>query len=201
MNRREDIQAWATALLAGCLGSHCTKEQGPKVRLGLAGIGTPHPLTALWLQKHAGLDITLVPYKGGPPMMADTAGGHLDAVFTTLPVGGPMVEAGKLHWIATVLSTPVASLPGLPALAPLLNGETVPTGNTVFAPVGTPNAILIELHDALRKLLDTPALSARLRANGLEPLNIPRQALAQHLRDESTYMKDFIAKVRIDFST
>jgi hypothetical protein len=32
-------------------------------------------------------------------------------------------------------------------------------------------------------------------------LNIPRQALAQHLRDESTYMKDFIAKVRIDFST
>ena len=164
------------------------KEQGPKVRLGLAGIGTPHHLTALLLQKHAGLDMTLVPYKGGPPMMADAAGGHLDA-------------AGKLHWIATVPATPVASLPGLPALAPLLNGETVPTGNTVFAPVGTPNAILIELHDALRKLLDTPALSARLRANGLEPLNIPRQALAQHLRDESAYMKDFLAKVKIDFST
>ncbi len=201
MNRREDLQAWATALLAGCLGSHCAKEQGPKVRLGLAGIGTPHPLTALLLQKHAGLDMTLVPYKGGPPMMADTAGGHLDAVFTTLPVGGPMVAAGKLHWIATVPATPVASLPGLLALAPLLNGETVPTGNTVFAPVGTPNAIWIELHDALRKLLDTPALSARLRAHGLEPLNIPRQALAQHLRDESAYMKDFLAKVRIDFST
>jgi tripartite-type tricarboxylate transporter receptor subunit TctC len=177
------------------------KEQGPKVRLGLAGIGTPHHLTALLLQKHAGLDMTLVPYKGGPPMMADAAGGHLDAVFTTLPVGGPMVAAGKLQWIATVPATPIASLPGLPALAPVLNGETVPTGNTVFAPAGTPSAVLVELHDALRKLLDTPALSARLRANGLEPLNIPRQALAQHLRDESAYMKDFLAKVKIDFST
>ena len=177
------------------------KEQGPKVRMGLAGIGTPHHMTALLLQKHAGLDMTLVPYKGGPPMMADAAGGHLDAVFTTLPVGGPMVAAGKLHWIATVPATPIPSLPGLPALAPILNGETVPTGNTVFAPVGTPSALLVELHDALRKLLDTPALIARLRANGLEPLNIPRQALAQHLRDESAYMKDFLAKVKIDFST
>ena len=82
-----------------------------------------------------------------------------------------------------------------------LNGEMVPTGNTVFAPAGTPQAVLVEVHDALRKLLDTPALSARLRANGLEPLNIPRQSLAQHLRDESAYMKDFLAKVKIDFST
>lgn len=177
------------------------KEQGPKVRMGLAGIGTPHHMTALLLQKHAGLDMTLVPYKGGPPMMADAAGGHLDAVFTTLPVGGPMVAAGKLHWIATVPATPISSLPGLPALAPVLKGETVPTGNTVFAPAGTPNDVLVELHDALRKLLDTPALIARLRANGLEPLNIPRQALTQHLRDESAYMKDFLAKVKIDFST
>jgi tripartite-type tricarboxylate transporter receptor subunit TctC len=177
------------------------KELGPKVRMGLAGIGTPHHMTALLLQKHAGLDMTLVPYKGGPPMMADAAGGHLDAVFTTLPVGGPMVSAGKLHWIATVPATPIPSLPGLPSLATVLNGETVPTGNTVFAPAGTPASLLVELHDAMRKLLDTPALSARLRANGLEPLNIPRQSLAQHLRDESAYMKDFLAKVKIDFST
>jgi len=177
------------------------KEQGSKVRFGIAGIGAPHHLAALLLQKHAGLDMTLVPYKGGPPMMADIAGGHLDAVFTTLPVGGPMVAAGKLTWIATLPATPIPSLPGLPALAPLLQGETVPTGNTVYAPVGTPNAVLVELHDALRKLLDTPALVARLRSNGLEPLNIPRQTLAQHLRDESAYMKDFLAKVKIDFST
>ena len=177
------------------------KELGPKVRMGLAGIGTPHHMTALLLQKHAGLDMTLVPYKGGPPMMADAAGGHLDAVFTTLPVGGPMVAAGKLQWLATVPNTPIPSLPGLPSLVSVLNGEMVPTGNTVFAPAGTPQAVLVEVHDALRKLLDTPALSARLRANGLEPLNIPRQSLAQHLRDESAYMKDFLAKVKIDFST
>lgn len=177
------------------------KELGPKVRMGLAGIGTPHHMTALLLQKHAGLDMTLVPYKGGPPMMADAAGGHLDAVFTTLPVGGPMVAAGKLHWLATVPATPVPSLPGLPSLVGVLNGEMVPTGNTVFAPAGTPTAVLAELHDALRKLLDTPALAARLRANGLEPLNIPRQELAQHLRAESAYMKEFLGKVKIDFST
>ena len=69
------------------------RDQGPNFRIGIAGIGAPHHLAVLLLQKNADLNMTLVPYKGGPPMMADAAGGHLDAVITTLPVGGPMVAA------------------------------------------------------------------------------------------------------------
>jgi len=88
------------------------RDKGPDFRIGIAGIGAPHHLAVLLLQKNAELNMTLVPYKGGPPMMADAAGGHLDAVITTLPVGSPMVAAGKLHWVATVPATPIPSLPG-----------------------------------------------------------------------------------------
>jgi tripartite-type tricarboxylate transporter receptor subunit TctC len=177
------------------------REQGPNFRIGIAGIGAPHHLAVLLLQKNAELNMTLVPYKGGPPMMADAAGGHLDAVITTLPVGGPMVAAGKLTWIATVPATPIPSLPGLPSLSQVLKGETVPTGNGVFAPPGTSIAAAQELHQALRRQLEQPALVAKLRANGLEPLQGNRQDFVDKLRAESAYMKDFLAKVKVDFSS
>ena len=177
------------------------KELGPNVKMGLAGIGTPHHMAALLLQKNAGLDMTLVPYKGGPPMIADAAGGHLDAVITTLPVGGPMVQAGKMNWIAVVPPTSIPSLPGVPNLSSVLKGENIPTGNTVFAPAGTSPRVIAELSDAIRKLITSPAVNSKLRANGLEPTDVARSELHSRLKDEAAYMKDFLSKVKIDFST
>lgn len=177
------------------------RDKGPNFRIGIAGIGAPHHLAVLLLQKNAELNMTLVPYKGGPPMMADAAGGHLDAVITTLPVGGPMVAAGRLNWIATVPATPIPSLPGLPSLTQVLKGETVPTGNGVFAPPGTSPAAAQELHLALRRQLEQPAVIAKLRANGLEPLSGTRSDFAAKLQAEAAYMKDFLAKVKVDFSS
>jgi tripartite-type tricarboxylate transporter receptor subunit TctC len=177
------------------------KELGPGLRMGLAGIGAPHHLAALLLQKNAGLDMTLVPYKGGAPMIADAAGGHLDAVITTLPVGNAMVQAGKLHWIAVVPPTTIPSLPEVPSMSKVLKGENIPTGNTIFAPAATPVAVLNELHDAVNKLLATPAVGSKLRANGLEPTILSRAELPSRLRDEAAYMKDFLSKVKVDFST
>ena len=177
------------------------RDKGPDFRIGIAGIGAPHHLAVLLLQKNAELNMTLVPYKGGPPMMADAAGGHLDAVITTLPVGSPMVAAGKLHWVATVPATPIPSLPGLPSLSQVLKGESVPTGNGVYAPPGTPTAVAQELHNALRRQLEQSAIANKLRANGLEPLSGSRQEFAAKLQNESAYMKEFLAKVKVDFSS
>ena len=177
------------------------RDKGPDFRIGIAGIGAPHHLAVLLLQKNAELNMTLVPYKGGPPMMADAAGGHLDAVIPTLPVGSPMVAAGKLHWVATVPATPIPSLPGLPSLSQVLKGESVPTGNGVYAPPGTPTAVAQELHNALRRQLEQSAIANKLRANGLEPLSGSRQEFAAKLQNESAYMKEFLAKVKVDFSS
>jgi tripartite-type tricarboxylate transporter receptor subunit TctC len=177
------------------------RELGPRMRMGLAGIGAPHHLAALLIQRAAGLEMLLVPYKGGPPMIADAAGGHLDAVITTVPVGGPMVAAGKLNWIAIVQPNTIPSLPGVPSLAPILKGETIPTWNGIFAPATTPVAVLNELHAAMQSLLHSPAVSAKLRTNGLEPLNLTRAETIARLADEASYMKEFLSKVKLDFTT
>jgi tripartite-type tricarboxylate transporter receptor subunit TctC len=177
------------------------RQQGPDFRMGIAGVGSPHHLAILLLQKNADLNMTLVPYKGGAPMMADAGGGHLDAVVTTLPVGQPLVQAGKLNWIATVPAITVPSLPHLPHLATVLKGDTVPTGNGIFAPPGTPAAVAQELHAAFKQQLEQAALISRLRANGLEPVMGTRQQFAEKIRAESVAMKDFLTKVQVDFSS
>jgi len=133
------------------------REKGPNFRMGVAGIGAPHHLAVLLLQKNAELNMTP--------------------------------------------ATPIPSLPGLPSLAQVLKGETVPTGNGVFAPPGTSAAMAQELHQALRRQLDQSAVVAKLRANGLEPLTGSRQDFVNKLQAESLYMKDFLAKVKVDFSS
>jgi len=127
------------------------REPGQRLRLGLAGVGTAHHFAALLLQKEANLDLLLVPYKGGAPMIVDASGGHLDAVFTTVPVGGPMVAAGKMCWIAIAQPTSIPGLPGIPSLIDVYRGASIPSWSGLFASSSTPVSQLDFMHRALEK--------------------------------------------------
>lgn len=177
------------------------RQPGQRLRIGLAGVGTAHHFAALLLQKEANLDLLLVPYKGGAPMIVDAAGGHLDAVFTTLPVGGPMVAAGKMRWIAIAQPTRIASLPGIPSLVDVYRGAVIPSWSGLFASSSTPDSQLDFMHAALQKALALPAVAGKLRENGLEPLTLTRAQTDARVREDAKFMKDFLSKVPIDFST
>ena len=177
------------------------REPGQRLRVGLAGVGTAHHFAALLLQKEAKLDLLLVPYKGGAPMIVDASGGHLDAVFTTVPVGGPMVAAGKMRWIAIAQPTSIAGLPGIPSLIDVYRGASIPSWSGLFASASTPVSQLDFMHRALEKALALPAIANKLRDNGLEPLNLTRAQTDARVREDAAFMKDFLAKVPVDFST
>lgn len=177
------------------------RAPGQRLRIGLAGVGTPHHLSALLLERTANLNLTLVPYKGGAPMIADAAGGHLDAVFTTVPVGGPMVAAGKLRWIAIVQPTTIKSLPGVPSLVGVFKGATIPSWIGVWAPAATPPDAVAAMHAALTSTVNSPAIAAKLRDNGLEPLHLSPAETATRIAEEMKFMKDFLGKIKLDFQT
>lgn len=177
------------------------RAPGARMRIGLAGVGTPHHLAALLLERTAALDLTLVPYKGGAPMMADAAGGHVDAVFTTIPVGGAMVAAGKMRWIAVVQPTAVQSLPGIPSLVPVFKGATIPSWIGAYAPAATPAHTVQAMHEAMGRVVNSPGVAAKLRANGLEPLSLSLADTRQRIDEEAAFMKDFLGKIKLDFAT
>lgn len=176
------------------------KASPTPLRVGLAGIGSPHHLAALLLERSAQLNLNMVPYKGGAPMIADAAGGHLDAVFTTVPVGGPMVASGKLRWIAIAQPKTIASLPGVPSLVEVFKGSSVPSWIGVFAQASTPDEMIRSLHDSINKVVNSPAVSEKLRKNGLEPLNWTIPQTNQFIRDEAVFMKKFLSDFKLDFS-
>ena len=171
------------------------------LRVGLAGIGSPHHLAALLIERSAALNLNMVPYKGGAPMIADAAGGHLDAVVTTIPVGGPMVEAGKLRWLGIVQPKTIASLPGVPSLVQVLKGATIPSWFGVFGPSSTPAPIVAALHATLNKVVNSPVISEKLRKSGLEPLALTPAQTAGLIADEAVFMKALLSEFKLDFST
>lgn len=175
------------------------KAPGQRLRIGLAGVGTPHHLAALLLERSAGIDVTLVPYKGGAPMIVDVAGGHLDAVFTTIPVGGPMVTAGKLKWIAIAQPTTVKSLPGIPSLVDVFKGASIPSWIGVWGSSNTPPDVINAMHSSINIAVNSPLISAKLRSNGLEPLSLTRTETATRMNEEIRFMKDFLSKIKLDF--
>jgi tripartite-type tricarboxylate transporter receptor subunit TctC len=175
------------------------KAPGQRLRIGLAGVGTPHHLAALLLERSTGIDATMVPYKGGAPMIIDAAGGHVDAVFTTIPVGGPMVAAGKLKWIAIAQPTTVKSLPGIPSLVNVYKGASIPSWIGVWAPSNTPPEVLNAMNASINATVNSAAIANKLVGNGLEPLNLSRAEAATRMNEEVKFMKDFLSKVKLDF--
>lgn len=171
------------------------------LRIGLAGIGSAHHLSALLLERSASLNFTMVPYKGGAPMIADAAGGHLDAVITTIPVGGPMVAAGKLRWIGIVQPTTIPSLPGIQSLNQVLKGASIPSWFGVFGPTSTPAGIVAALHTSINKVVNGPAIADKLRKSGLEPLTLTPDQTATLIADEAVFMKKLLSEFKLDFST
>ena len=176
------------------------KSSPTPLRIGLAGIGSPHHLAALLLERSAALNLTMVPYKGGAPMIADAAGGHLDAVFTTVPVGGPMVASGKLRWIAIAQPKTISSLPGIPSLVEVFKGSSVPSWIGVFAPSTTSEALIATMHDSINKVVASPAITQKLRKNGLEPLNWTLPETNTFISDEAIFMKKFLSEFKLDFA-
>lgn len=176
------------------------KASPTPLRVGLAGIGSPHHLAALLLERSAQLNLNMVPYKGGAPMIADAAGGHLDAVFTTVPVGGPMVASGKLRWIAIAQPKTISSLPGVPSLVEVFKGSSVPSWIGIFAQASTSDEMVLSLHDSINKVVNSPAISEKLRKNGLEPLNWTIPQTNKFISDEAVFMKKFLSDFKLDFT-
>ena len=57
------------------------------------------------------------------------------------------------------------------------------------------------MHGALTSTMNSPAIAAKLRDNGLEPLNLSRAEAATRIADEMKFMKDFLGKIKLDFQT
>jgi tripartite-type tricarboxylate transporter receptor subunit TctC len=154
-----------------------------KVSYGTAGAGTSQHLGGELLNLVAKLDLVHVPYKGGAPALNDVVGGQIPVAFLILSNVLPHARTGKVRVLGVIESTRAKAAPDVPTLAEAgIAGYAVPdTWIGFLAPAGLPAAIAERMDAGVRRIVDLPAVKARLDAAGFEVNLVGPQAFAQQV--------------------
>jgi tripartite-type tricarboxylate transporter receptor subunit TctC len=146
-----------------------TLKSKPGMTFPSAGNGSMPHLAGEIFQSLAGVKLVHVPYKGSGQSMQDLLGGVHLVAFDTMPAASPHVKSGKLRGIAVSSAARVESFPQVPTAQEAgLAGYQVITWYGVFAPAGTPPAIVNRLHADIVKAMQTPDTRARLEGIGAD---------------------------------
>lgn len=154
-----------------------------KVNLANAGVGSASHLCGLVLQATLQSKMVFVPYKGTAPAMTDLMGGQVDLMCEQATNAVPQIEAKKVK-VFGVTSKQRMALPALaqvPTLAEAgLGGFEMSVWHGVYAPKGTPPAVLARLNAAIRAALKDPELIQREEALGVRIVTDARLEPAEH---------------------
>jgi tripartite-type tricarboxylate transporter receptor subunit TctC len=126
------------------------------LNFGSGGNGASQHLSAELFKKLAQVEMVHVAYKGGAQANNDLIAGHIQVVFAPLVEVLSFIEAGKVRALAVTTKERSRRLPDLPTLAEALPGYEVALWNALFAPKGTPQAIIDRLAAATRKIMADP---------------------------------------------
>jgi tripartite-type tricarboxylate transporter receptor subunit TctC len=172
-----------------------------EVSYGSVGAGTPGHLSAVALGLGAKLNMIHVPYKGVGPLMSDLMAGRLQAFFSSASAAMPQIKGGKLKALAVTTPKRMTSLPDVPTVAEAgLPGFSYTLWGGLFAPAGTPTAVIDSLNKEVNAALAMPDIRARLEADNVAvPRNTPAE-FAAYVRAESIKFEKLVndANVKVD---
>lgn len=163
-----------------------------------SGVGSTNHLAAEVFRRAQNIEITNVHYKGGGPAMNDVAGGHVNAMFATLPSALPLIRADKLHALATTGATRSAVLPDVPTLLELgvAQGKiTVWAG--ILGPNGLPPHVTKRLSEEIRKIVTSDAYRVFLKENGAEAVVSTPDEFRSNIRAYRAFWEPVIRDARI----
>lgn len=167
---------------------------------GSAGNGSAaHVLMELFLSRTE-TKIRHVPYKGTAPALVDLVTGTLDLMIDSVPSAQSQIEAGKVVPVAVSGPTRNPRFPNVPTMteAGIRNFNTV-AWLALFAPKGTPAAVVQRLDAAVKSALAKATVVQRGEKAGLDPDYVSSEALTKRIADESAVWTQIIkaADIRI----
>jgi len=151
---------------------------------GSSGNGTVLHLSGALFAKEAGIDIVHIPYRGAGPAMNDLISGVIDILFDNLPTGFVQMNAGNVKALAITTVQRSSTVPDLPSVAEsgYPNYDSF-SWSAIYAPAGTPDAIITILSEAAIATANNPETAARLNGLGAEVVGSTPEELAE-FRDE-----------------
>ena len=165
------------------------KAKASPLSYASGGAGVPGHLSMELLQSMAGFTMTHVPYKGPAPATQDVIGGQVACGLLAGPTVLPHVRAGKLVALAVSGSARSPALPEVPTVAEAgVAGFEANFALVMFAPRGTPEAIVTRFRQAFVDALNAPDVTERLKASDQTVVgSTPAQAAATLAADSQKW--------------
>lgn len=164
---------------------------------GTAGVGSIAHLTTELLDDTAKIQMVHVPYKGAANAATDLAGGRIQVMISNYSTLAPLISSGKVKALAVTSKQPHAAFADLPPLATVAPGFAVDIWVGVFAPAGTPAAIVERLNQEITAIAASPELAPVLEPDGTLPDAIRPAAFAALIKNELAQWKQIATEHRI----
>jgi len=159
--------------------------RGDKATFATTGVGAASHLAGELLKKLAGVDFTVVPYRGTPQAVTDLTAGRVDFMIDSQTLLAPLAQDGKVFGLAVTTPERSVMLPDLPCIADVVPGFSSSSWQALYAPAGTPAALVARLAEASAAALALPATQRRLADSGLQGMPGGPAALAGFLAAET----------------
>lgn len=155
------------------------RQEPSGLSVASSGQGTVSHLSALLFEKMAGIKVTHVPYRGAGPANNDLVAGHVQVMFDVPITLLPLVNADKVRVLAVTTPSRFSALPNVPTLKesgfPDYKSEL---WLGIFAPRGTPEAVVNRLSSAFLDVLRQDEIGERMKQFGFE--RMPGDGKALH---------------------
>nr|WP_145548785.1 tripartite tricarboxylate transporter substrate binding protein [Variovorax boronicumulans] len=191
---RPDLPAASAAELVKLV-----RSQPGKLNFGTDGVGTSLHVTAEMLKQKAQLDMVHVPYKSGPQVLTELAGGQIDLAVLPVALAQGMVRDGKVKGYGVTSRQRAATLPDTPSLSETAEfaGLDVLAWQGLLLPAGTDGAIAARLARETAAVLAEPDTQRRLADAGFAPMTMTQTQFADYLAREKKDLAATIAAAHI----
>ena len=160
------------------------RRQGGRMNAASGGTGSANHLALEMLKQRAGIQATHIPYKGSGPATIALMSGEVDFSFAGALTSLPHVRSGRIKALAVTTRKPSALLPGVPPLGTLYPGFEASNWYGIFAPAGTPAAIVGKISTELANAIQLPDVREFMTREGAEPVGSTPQQFAAFFKSE-----------------
>ena len=175
------------------------KKDPGKLNFSSSGVGGNNHLAGALFADAAGILITHVPYKGTGPALLDVINGIITMNFSSLPPAVSQIKAGRLKALAVTGDKRVSSLPDVPTLKEQGIDVAVNGWHGLFAPPGTPDAILDRVHKETVAAMKDPKFTGALAKDGLDlPPSRSRAEFAKYVVEEHAFWGKKLKELKIE---
>jgi tripartite-type tricarboxylate transporter receptor subunit TctC len=171
------------------------KASPGKYTFASSGNGTSQHLSGELFKSMSGTDMQHIPYKGSPPALQDVMGGQVTMTFDNITTAWTLAKSGKLRALAVTTASRSSIAPDVPTLAESgLPGFEVGSWQGVFAPAGTPPAIVRRLNAEIVRILGLPDVKEKLSGLGAELVGNTPEEFAVLVKAEVVKWADVVKK-------